>query len=95
MSYRTTWPSYSGGLPASLGRSGGPVAGEDGRGGEISTEYFDIKFFRVELGGECVVCVVDVGERWKGGVCESIQWERCVTLRVEWRVMSEGPVGGE
>ena len=52
-------------------------------------------FFRVELGGECVVCVVDVGERWKGGVCESIQWERCVTLRVEWRVMSEGPVGGE
>ena len=28
MSYCTTWPSYSGGLPASLGRSGGPVVGE-------------------------------------------------------------------
>ena len=23
-----TWPSYSGGLPASLGHSGGPAAGE-------------------------------------------------------------------
>ena len=33
MSYRTTWPGYSGGPPASLGHSGEPV-GDGGEGKE-------------------------------------------------------------
>ena len=68
MSYRTTWPSYSGGLPASLGHSGGPVAGSGV--GEIWTEYFDILESSL---GENVWCV------WwmlvRGGVWETIQCE--------------------
>ena len=53
---------------------------------EMEDRMFDI----LEL--SCVVCVVDVGERWsvecgKASRCKEV-W--CIILREEWSVMSKG-----
>ena len=63
-----TWLGYSGGLPASLGHSGRPVAGE-GRLGVGGGENLSRMFIFLGL-RKCEECAVDVGERWKGGVWE-------------------------